>query len=166
MSLHISEHLVPCPTQCPNSNMHHEKQLHSYEKQLRIWCMYWWLRLVISHSRYSLFGSVCFSIWGHLKQSGGSKKKKKKRRENNQAHLTIKSNVWKTAASLAQKASTSAANSRVKHVVMHFISIYVTAQEPFPKWMMPLALHDSFLREIPGVLSIAQPWWRFRTKTV
>lgn len=78
------------------------------------------------------FWQRLFFYLGSFKAKWG-KQKKKRERENNQAHLTIKSNVWKTAASLAQKASTSAANSRVKHVAMHFISIYVTAQEPFPK---------------------------------
>ena len=31
---------------------------------------------------------------------------------------------------------------------------------------MPLVLNESFLRKIPGDLSIAQPRWRFRTKGV
>lgn len=81
------------------------------------------------------FWQRLFFYLGSFKAKWGKQKKKRKKeeRENNQAHLTIKSNVWKTAASLAQKASTSAANSRVKHVAMHFISIYVTAQEPCPK---------------------------------
>lgn len=92
--------------------------------------------LALPHPPYSLFGHVCFPIWGHSGQFEETKKKKEE--------ITHDYKSWQ----VVKKASDFSADSKVEYIVMYFISTCVTVRNHF---RMPLMLNESFLKKALGI---------------